>query len=174
MATPSGKRKEGDLSMMLTHLQAMKNDVDVIQKRVQTQALGARGGPSEDSRHLLSDVQSELFEIMRKKVEELTRRMEYLEHRISGTHSFPRDDLTSQQETNNNRSCLQTQALGARGDPSPSGDSQARVEYLEAELERTRRRLAEMMQRTREMELQLRQIQRAETKSNRSCLQDNF
>ena len=107
MATPLGKHKEGDLSVMLTHLRVMKNDVDEMKIRVQTQA------------------------------------------------------------------------LGAHGDPSPSGDSQDRVAYLEAELERTRRMLAEIMQRNRMMELQLRELQqrqmrREDAKSNRSCLQDHF
>jgi hypothetical protein len=60
--------------------------------------------------------------------------------------------------------------LGARGDPPPSRDSQERERHLEEEIERARRRLAQLLRQNHMKEMELQEMR----KSNRSSLQDNF
>jgi len=74
-------------------------------------------------------------------------------------------NVLSQLETTNISS-----TPGARGDPPPSRDSQERERHLEEEIERARRRLAQLLRQNHMKEMELQEMR----KSNRSCLQDNF
>ena len=85
-------------------------------------------------------------------------------HRNTNRLTQPRSGLynvLSQLETINISS-----KLGARGDPPPSRDSQDRERLLEEEVERLRRRLAQLLRQNRMKEMELQEIR----KSNRSRL----
>ena len=96
------------------------------------------------------------------------RQNDHSRHRNTNQLTQPRSSLynvLSQLKTINTSS-----TLGARGDPPPSRDSQERERHLEEEIERARRRLAQLLRQNHMKEMELQEMR----KSNRSCLQDNF